>query len=341
MVQGLQALDRFAGLVPLDAYDDETAYGGADADIGVYVGPAGGASAMRSIGLHRERLLLLPPNSTHVPADLLRHIEEHVTGLIAPSQWAVGILEGLTKLPVQLWRHGVDPGFRRARPGEADTAGMGRTDSYSGLISDHASGMVRVLHLASTAAQRKGTRELLLGWALARQRQWLGLQPELHMVVDGPQGVFLEELMACGNTVAMLTGRLNRDVRNMAQLYSAYHAVALPSRGEAFGMCGIEALCCGTPVIATTCTGHAEWSDDPAVVPIKTGELAPIDDGPGALAPSLDPEDVAVALRRAVERWPHLHALAHLDAGQRQQKWTWAAVTKQWWDRYHQGDARR
>jgi glycosyltransferase involved in cell wall biosynthesis len=107
-------------------------------------------------------------------------------------------------------------------------------------------------------------------------------------------------------------------------------------------MCGIESLCCGTPVIATTCTGHAEWANDgdhePAIVPIKTGGMTPIDDGPGAMAPSLDPEDVAVALRRTVERWPALYGAAYLGADARIQKWTWAAVTKQWWERYDQGD---
>jgi len=37
-------------------------------------------------------------------------------------------------------------------------------------------------------------------------------------------------------------------------------ALVQPSRAEAFGLCPVEALCCGLPVIATSCTGHGIWT---------------------------------------------------------------------------------
>ena len=37
-------------------------------------------------------------------------------------------------------------------------------------------------------------------------------------------------------------------------------ALVQPSRAEAFGLCPVEALCCGLPVIATECSGHSAWT---------------------------------------------------------------------------------
>lgn len=54
-------------------------------------------------------------------------------------------------------------------------------------------------------------------------------------------------------------------------------ALVLPSRAESLGMVLIEALACGTPVVATRCGGPEEIVND------RVGVLVPIED-PGALA---------------------------------------------------------
>lgn len=339
MRHGLEVMGEFAGLVPLDAYDQEETYDGAEAELGVYVGHAGGAVMMQQLGLHEERLVLLPPNSTCVPAELLRYLEKHVTGIVTPSTWGAGILRDLTTLPVELWQHGVDEGF--CRSDEAELA----------LDADYVAGQFRVAHLASTAAQRKGTKELLLGWIEAVKAGSLGPNPFLQVIIDGPKGVFGEEVAAAAAQGDLVTTgasivrlpRGNWSVDNMATFYRGFHAVAAPSRGEGFGLVPLEARACGVPVLATTCTGHADHvltprhsTGDPqallapGVIEVHTGELEAIDDGEGALGPSLRSQSVAASLERAYHGWAGYAADTRSYAAHLLERWSWPEVTKRW-----------
>ena len=56
--------------------------------------------------------------------------------------------------------------------------------------------------------------------------------------------------------------------------------VVLPSRAESFGAVLVEALACGTPVVATRCGGPED------IVRDGVGELVPVED-PVALAEAL------------------------------------------------------
>jgi glycosyltransferase involved in cell wall biosynthesis len=147
----------------------------------------------------------------------------------------------------------------------------------------------------------------------------------------------------------------------MAKYYRRFHAVAAPSRGEAWGMIPLEARACGVPIIATACTGHADhvlqpllpelgdWPFDrvrlppihahfpqsvrcygPGVIEVHTGEFEPIDDGEGALGPSLRPQSVADALERAYHGWAGYAADARAHAGHLMERWSWPEVTKRW-----------
>ena len=129
----------------------------------------------------------------------------------------------------------------------------------------------------------------------------------------------------------------------MAKYYRQYHAVAAPSRGEGFGLVPLEARACGVPVLATTCTGHADHvrlqlENYPypypllghGVIEVHTGELEAIDDGPGALGPSLRPQSVADALERAYHGWAGYAADARAHASHLMERWSWPEVTKRW-----------
>jgi glycosyltransferase involved in cell wall biosynthesis len=63
-------------------------------------------------------------------------------------------------------------------------------------------------------------------------------------------------------------------------------ALVLPSRAESFGMVLVEALACGTPVVATRCGGPEDIVDD------QVGQLVPIE----------DPEALANAIERVLAR---------------------------------------
>ena len=131
----------------------------------------------------------------------------------------------------------------------------------------------------------------------------------------------------------------------MSVLYQRHHVVVQPSRAEGFGLVPLEALASGVPVVATSCTGHAEYVDavrsatrddlprysavsPPGVVAVPTGELGPIDDGPGALAPSVDADAIAEALRLAYSDKDRLRREAAENARAIYLNWSWEATTR-------------
>jgi teichuronic acid biosynthesis glycosyltransferase TuaC len=66
----------------------------------------------------------------------------------------------------------------------------------------------------------------------------------------------------------------------IARLMASSAAVVLPSRAESFGAVLVEALACGTPVVATRCGGPED------IVVDEVGELVPVGD-PASLAQAL------------------------------------------------------
>ncbi len=67
----------------------------------------------------------------------------------------------------------------------------------------------------------------------------------------------------------------------VARLMAEAGVVVLPSRAESFGAVLVEALACGTPVVATRCGGPED------IVDPRVGRLVPVDD-PQALATQID-----------------------------------------------------
>lgn len=80
------------------------------------------------------------------------------------------------------------------------------------------------------------------------------------------------------------------DQERLARLYAAADLAVVPSREEPFGLAALEALACGTPVIASTVGGLTEYVDD------TVGRLVP-PDNPGALAQAIMEELRAEAHR--------------------------------------------
>jgi glycosyltransferase involved in cell wall biosynthesis len=332
--EALTELGVLAGFVPVDQYDEDASYEGGEAAVGVLTAPCKHAWLMKAIGRHGQRLALLPPNSTWVPEKLMDVLRSQVTGLLAPSKWAAGILEPYAidyGLRVSIWEHGVDAGFARNER-EADQ----RRNDYAGGDFD-------VLHLSSTDRERKGSRELIEGWVMAVKLKLLGGHPHLVLSADDPTGKLREtrDRAAGGNeairsSVIFTRSRMEYTVAEAAKNYRSHHMLCQPSRGEAFGMCGLEARACGVPIISTECTGHSAYlrAGDPGVVVVPTGPLAPIDDGPGALAPSLEPSAICDALGEAHASWPDLQDFAMAYAPVLSERWSWTEVTRRWLSAY-------
>jgi glycosyltransferase involved in cell wall biosynthesis len=320
----LEELKVLAGVVPLDAYDGEMTYDGWDAPVAVYIGNPLSAEIMTTIGDHAKRYVLLPPNSTWMPLELLQHVAKSATHLLAPSRWAHEVHKKYAKeigLGTSYWAHGVDLAFRPWAP------------DHLTAQRAYENGHFKVLHMTSTVGDRKGTGELIEAWQDAVAENWLGPHPELTVVVNAePRG----DWRRAGDKSILWALRGHGLPEGVAaQYYRQFHVVCQPSRGEGFGLVPLEARCCGVPVVVTACTGHEEHvrPDEAGVVEVPHGPYAPTDDGPGATSPSVAPASISRMLRVAHANWQALSDEALLFAEGLRRKWTWTAVTKEWLER--------
>ncbi|MDF1553961.1 MAG: glycosyltransferase [Deferrisomatales bacterium] len=147
----------------------------------------------------------------------------------------------------------------------------------------------------------------------------VSLRPGVRLLVaggDGPQGadtragVVLAAELGVASRVAWL-GSVPR--RGMPRLYRAADLLAVPSRYESFGLAALEALACGTPVVATRVGAL-----DEVVVPGENGGL--VDEAaPAPLAAAIAaqlaarraaPEEV----RSTVEDWTWDRSAAMIEA---------------------------
>jgi glycosyltransferase involved in cell wall biosynthesis len=121
---------------------------------------------------------------------------------------------------------------------------------------------------------------------------------ELPLVLVGAAGRWAHELEG-----AIVTGEVDDD--ELAALYTGAHALVLPSAEEGFGLPAVEALACGTPVVA---------ADGPALREVLDG-----------LATFVDPADVAglVAAAHAAQR-----------PAPAPPAWTWADAAAATWRVY-------
>jgi glycosyltransferase involved in cell wall biosynthesis len=80
---------------------------------------------------------------------------------------------------------------------------------------------------------------------------------ELPLVLVGPAGPWARELPN-----VILTGQVSDD--HLAAIYSGAHALVMPSEAEGFGLPAVEALACGTPVVACESPALREVLDERA-----------------------------------------------------------------------------
>lgn len=271
---------------------------------------------------HRARWLLLAPNSFGIPtklADYLlgEHFGRRLTGFLAPSRWACDVLRPLG-LPVIHAPHGVEASIMRPpSPGLAyqQDAAFER-------------GIFNVAHVTSSDRQRKGTGELLKAWALF-EKESPGAQLLLYgNAAFGAEYVRLVSRSGAKNVRVALNA--NNPKSTIVDIYHAAHAIAQPSRAEGFGLVPLEALACGTPVVATSCSGHADYVDGvtPGIVVVPHGPPGPSDDYDGAEAYTVSSESILDSLREARENWVALRDAARKNATTISRDWSWPRSCK-------------
>lgn len=176
--------------------------------------------------------------------------------LIAISEWLAGCARrsGLyDDTEIEVIPNGIDTTV--FRPEDRDTARKPwgfPTDRKLILF-----GAVNALHDA-----RKGFSELVAAAGLLASEGWSG---KADLIVFGSQAA--PGAPAFGLD-ARFVGRIDDD-RILARLYAAADVMVVPSRQEAFGKTVVEAMACGTPVVAFDDGGPREIVDHK-----KTGYLA-------------------------------------------------------------------
>jgi len=133
-----------------------------------------------------------------------------------------------------------------------------------------------------------------------RVRELAAAPREMPLVLAGPAGAWASDLPG-----VILTGRVDDD--ELAAIYTGAHALVFPSDDEGFGLPPVEALACGTPVVA---------SDVPAIREVLDGR-----------ATLVDPTDLAGLIATA-ER-------AQRPAAE-PPPWTWHDAARETW-RVYQG----
>jgi len=192
---------------------------------------------------------------------------------------------------IEVIPHGVDPSFTPGEPGALP--GSLRPGEY-------------LLFVGDPGTERRKNFPLL---AAAHARAFPAGDPPIAVV--GPRAPVYAAACYVGEIRDDIRGRENATLRS---LYRAALALCVPSSHETFGMPGIEAMACGTPVLASAASCLPEIYGDAALFSPPDDEklwsegLARIA-REGALRSELRERGLAQAARYDWERSAH----AHLD----------------------------
>lgn len=157
-------------------------------------------------------------------------------------------------------------------------------------------GEIRLACVGRLAPQAKGQDVLL---QVLAQPKWRQRPIRLNVYGTGPSE---RAVKALATFLAVPRVTFHGHVSDIREIWSANHALVLPSRHEGLPLTIVEAMVCGRPVITTDVAGNTELVDDEV-------------NGFVAAAPTVSLLDEAMerAWRRRAE-WPDLGARARADA---------------------------
>jgi len=146
----------------------------------------------------------------------------------------------------------------------------------------------QVIGFAGRFVEEKGGDVLLRALRLL-----LATNPDAHLVFAGETNVVYEDFFArCRPLFDAVADRVTllgllREREQLARFYALCDVLALPSRSDCFALVQVEAMLCGTPVVASDIPGARE--------PVRRT-------GMGVLVPPLSPAGLAAGLRQVLER---------------------------------------
>ncbi len=180
--------------------------------------------------------------STRVPQAEVEEINRAVSLLYVPCRQNVDVFQECgVRVPMRVLHHGVDPKafplLERARERDVFTFGtFGELSPRKG---------VDVLVRAFQDEFRPHEAVRLLMKTTASPQKWGALDPRIRVV-----GGFV-------------------DHNGLLDLLRQMDAFVMPSRGEGFGLCGLEAMATGLPLIATNWSGPADYLDPADSFPLN------------------------------------------------------------------------
>ena len=199
------------------------------------------------------------PLASHVVRQYLRHLYSRFDAVFAPSHWAADALRQLGLDNVVLQSHGVDCNVFHPRshdPRWREELGYAASD-------------IVVLYAGRFAPEKNLDR-------LAAAVDQLGPPYQLVAMGDGPS-------RPRGRRLRLLP--YQSDPAVLARALASADIFVHAGDQETFGLAALEALACGTPVIARACAGLLDLVDGRAVIGVEPGNAASFAEAIASAAP--------------------------------------------------------
>ncbi len=232
----------------------------------------------------RRPLILTAHTDLHLPTGLMNRLASTAVNLMQrlaarKADWLCSYTWDFARHSYLLSNHldktlVIHPPVTVANATEADVVAFREQHVLEGTL----------IGFAGRFAEQKGLHVLFAALATVRQRM-----PQARVVIAGEYGNVVGEdyyerlhpqLEECGDHVVLLGHQAGRD---LASFYAACDVLVLPSTSpmESFGIVQVEAMLCGTPVVATDIPGCRQ-----AVGLTGMGRIAPPGDS-AAMAEAL------------------------------------------------------
>jgi D-inositol-3-phosphate glycosyltransferase len=201
---------------------------------------------------------------------------------------------------------------------------------YVGVPAEH-----RIILFVGRMVPLKGIDSLLRAMALMAREGAIDCEQVCLQLIGGDSGESEEQLNLEMRRLERLCDRLGiadivtflgkRDQDTLQYYYSAAEIVVLPSHYESFGLAALEAMACGTPVVASETGG--------LVFLIQDGET-------GFHVPTADPESLADRLKLLLND-DQLRERMGQAAAEYAKQYAWPIIADQVVELYQQVDEKR